>query len=137
MIALFIIFSTCTFPECGSRDAGQATREDSTVFKKNSKVQPLPGSNEKLLASEVQQGQVLIAYSDCYSCHAIDIKANGPSFKDIAKRYPANEGYINLLARKVIVGGSGIWGYPVMTPHPDLSEEHAKLMVKYILSLER
>jgi len=79
---------------------------------------------------------VLISYSDCYTCHKIDQRSVGPSFKDIAKRYPVNKVYIDMLAYKVIVGGSGSWGYPAMDPHPKLSHEDAKLMVTYILSLK-
>jgi cytochrome c len=79
---------------------------------------------------------VLIAYSDCHSCHAVDKRINGPAFKDIAKRYPVQDQYIALLAKRIIIGGSGAWGYSVMTPHSDLKEEDAKTMVKFILSLK-
>ncbi len=58
------------------------------------------------------------------------------AFQDIAKRYPIKEVYVDLLARKVISGGTGSWGSPVMSPHPDLKAEDAKAMVSYILSLK-
>ncbi|MCW3112191.1 MAG: cytochrome, partial [Segetibacter sp.] len=61
----------------------------------------------------------------------------GPAFKDIAKRYPVNKIYIEMLAQKVIRGGSGSWGYAVMDPHPKLSLEDAKTMVSYILSFKK
>jgi cytochrome c len=80
---------------------------------------------------------VLIGYSDCYTCHKKYERSAGPAFKDIAKRYPANNAYIEILARKVIIGGNGSWGYPVMTPHPKLSYEDAKMMVTYILSMKK
>jgi cytochrome c len=99
-------------------------------------IKPIAGKSEPIPPEESAKGQVLIAYSDCYTCHTVDKRSKGPAFKDIAKRYPANDGYINLLARKIIVGGSGAWGYPVMAPHPDISVENATLMVKYILSLK-
>jgi cytochrome c len=99
-------------------------------------IRAIPGKSDPIPVEDSQKGQVLIAYADCYTCHVIDKRSKGPAFKDIAKRYPVNDGYINLLARKIIVGGSGAWGYPVMAPHPDISEEHATLMVKYILSLK-
>jgi cytochrome c len=83
-----------------------------------------------------QKGKVQIAYSDCYQCHREESKAKGPSFSDIAKRYPLQKAYIELLSRKIILGGSGTWGYPVMSAHPKLSEAEAKLMVQYILSLD-
>ena len=41
-----------------------------------------------------------------------------------------------MLAQKVIAGGGGSWGSPVMDPHPKLSAEDAKMMVSYILSMK-
>lgn len=99
-------------------------------------IKPIQGESDSIPANVSQKGEVLIAYSDCYSCHSIEKRLKGPAFKDIAKRYPVNEGYVALLARRIIVGGSGAWGYSVMTPHADLREEDAKTMVKFILSLK-
>ena len=96
-----------------------------------------PLSIEEIDLEGPKKGEVLIAYSDCRTCHTEDERFKGPAFKDIAKRYPVNDGYINMLAQRVIIGGSGAWGYSVMSPHPDLSEEDAKTMVKYILSLKK
>ena len=83
-----------------------------------------------------QKGEVLIAYSDCYTCHKEDKKSMGPAFKDIAKRYPVQRVYIDMLAQKIIMGGSGIWGHAVMSAHPEVSNKDAKTMVNYILSLK-
>jgi cytochrome c len=99
-------------------------------------IKPIPGESDSIPEKVSQKGEVLIAYSDCYSCHTIDKRLKGPAFRDIAKRYPVTEGYVALLAQRIIVGGSGSWGYPVMTPHADLREEDAKTMVKFILSLK-
>jgi cytochrome c len=96
----------------------------------------VPGEDEEVDPEIIKRGQVLIAYSDCYQCHKEEDKAKGPSFSDIARRYPMREAYIDMLARKVISGGFGTWGYPVMSAHPKLSVEEAKTMVTYVLSLE-
>jgi cytochrome c len=61
----------------------------------------------------------------------------GPAFSDIAKRYPVNKVYIDMLAQKVMMGGSESWGSAKMDPHPNLSFEDAKKMVTYILSLKK
>lgn len=99
-------------------------------------IRPIQGKNDSIPAKVSQRGEVLIAYSDCHSCHAVDKRMKGPAFKDIAKRYPVQEQYVALLAQRIIIGGSGSWGYSVMTPHPDVKEEDAKTMVKFILSLK-
>jgi len=78
----------------------------------------------------------LISYSDCSTCHTEERRAKGPAFQDIAKRYPSNQAYIGLLAQKVITGGKGSWGNPVMSPHPNLQYSDAEAMVTYILSLD-
>jgi cytochrome c len=96
----------------------------------------IPGINESIPAEVAAKGEVLISYSDCYTCHKKDQKSVGPAFKDIAKRYPVNKGYIKMLAQRVIIGGGGVWGSPVMDPHPKLSTEDAEMMVTYILSLK-
>ena len=99
-------------------------------------IKKIEGVDEPLSLDDIQKGEVLIAYSDCYTCHQKDNRSKGPAFVSIAARYPANKGYISLLALKIIQGGSGAWGHPVMTPHPTLAEEDAKLMATYILSLK-
>lgn len=97
----------------------------------------VPGEDESIDPEIIKKGEVLVAYSDCYQCHKEESKAKGPSFSDIARRYPMQQAYIDLLARKIISGGSGTWGYPVMGAHPKLSEQDAKMIMAYILSLEK
>jgi cytochrome c len=90
-------------------------------------------SNIKYQSSE---GEKLIAKSDCIGCHKIDKKLIGPSYLDIAKKYPLNEKSINYLASKIIKGGSGVWGAIPMAAHSTLKKEDAKLMAMYILSVK-
>lgn len=99
-------------------------------------IRAIPGVNDSIPPGLAEKGKVLIAYSDCYTCHKIHQRSIGPAFKDIAKRYPVKKVYIEMLAQKVIMGGSRSWGYPVMSPHPKLSMEEAKIMVSYILSMK-
>ena len=82
-------------------------------------------------------GAELIKKSDCLSCHKEDVKLLGPAYQDVAAKYPATEENIELLAGKIIKGGSGNWGDIPMAPHPTISENDAKEMVKYILSLKK
>jgi len=82
-------------------------------------------------------GAKLLAGSDCLTCHKVDIKVIGPAYQDVAAKYPATEANIDTLANKVIKGGSGQWGTVPMTAHPAISQNDAKEMVKYILSLKK
>ncbi|MEC3878460.1 c-type cytochrome [Parapedobacter sp. 10938] len=88
-------------------------------------------------ASVLDKGKVLISYSDCAACHKATDRKRGPAFQDIAARYPMNSTYIDILAKRIILGAKGAWGNVVMPPHPAVSEEDAKTMVMYILSSDR
>lgn len=126
-----LLLSTFFLPGCDNKPEQKITR------KKIDYIKQIPGKNDSIPAKVAEKGEVLIAYSDCYTCHKEDQRSVGPAFKDIAKRYPVNKVYIEMLAQKVIVGGSRSWGYAVMDPHPKLSLEDAKSMVTYILSLKK
>jgi len=91
---------------------------------------------KKPSAADLAQGKELISKADCLSCHKLDIKLVGPAYNDVAKKYPATQANYTLLSKKVISGGSGVWGPVAMSPHPALTPDDAKKMVEYILSLK-
>lgn len=110
--------------------------EIKTPIQKTDYIRAIPGRNDSIPVVISQKGEVLIAYSDCYTCHKEDRKSIGPAFKDIAKRYPVQRVYIDMLAQKVISGGKGAWGSATMSDHSKVPIEDAKVMVSYILSLK-
>ena len=126
-----LFFATCCLLSCDDKPA-QKTRKKTTDY-----IRAIPGTNDTIPAGIVEKGKVLIAYSDCYTCHKEDERSVGPAFRDIARRYPTKKVYIEMLAQRVIIGGSRSWGYAQMDPHPNVSLEDAKMMVTYILSLEQ
>ena len=88
-------------------------------------------------SSTYKKGVALVADNKCNICHFADQPLTGPSFKDIANKYAgASDEKIDELAQKIITGGTGVWGEIFMTPHPTLSKEDARAMVKYILLLK-
>jgi len=80
-------------------------------------------------------GVALIAKMDCRSCHAVKEKILGPAFEQVALKYKGNNAAPNMLARKIITGGSGSWGDAMMPAHPTMVDADVKAIVKYILSL--
>ncbi|MCW3108077.1 MAG: cytochrome [Segetibacter sp.] len=126
-----LLLATFYLTGCDNKPEQENTRKTIDYIKR------IPGINDSIPAKVAEKGEVLIAYSDCYICHKEDERSVGPAFKDIAKRYPVNKVFIEMLAQKVIKGGSGSWGYPVMDPHPKLSLKDAKMMVTYILSKKK
>ncbi|MBD3630452.1 c-type cytochrome [Cyclobacterium sp.] len=111
------------------------TQEENKSPKKDY-IRKIEGKSEQIPDEVVAKGEVLVAYSGCADCHRVDTKAKGPAFRDIAQRYPVQPAYVDMLARKVISGGFGSWGNPIMSPHPDLKFEDAQTMVYYVLSLK-
>lgn len=80
-------------------------------------------------------GKSLVAKSDCKACHQINGKSVGPSFMQVAQRYAGKKEAVGVLAKKIIVGGGGVWGEHAMSAHPQISNDDATEIVKYILSL--
>ena len=75
--------------------------------------------------------------SDCTGCHQVDRKLIGPAYADVAAKYENTEANVTMLAQKVIAGGVGVWGEIPMAAHPNLTEEDATDMVRYILLLKK
>jgi cytochrome c len=73
--------------------------------------------------------------NDCKSCHSVTEKVLGPAFTQVAKKYKGDPGAPARLAKKIITGGSGVWGDAMMPAHPTLADNDANAIVKYILSL--
>jgi cytochrome c len=56
--------------------------------------------------TDVDVKPLLNKYS-CTACHGMNNKMLGPSFAEIAKKYP---GKVDYLANKIKAGGQGVWG---------------------------
>ena len=121
------IFGICSLIfACGS-EKSESTEETSSTTKTEEAAPATVGS---------ATGEKLISTSDCLTCHQVNSKIVGPSYVEVANKYPATDDNIAMLAGKIIQGGSGNWGEIPMAPHPAISTEDATEMVKYILSLK-
>jgi len=80
-------------------------------------------------------GLRLINNSDCKSCHNLDVKSIGPSYREVSRHYLGDAGAVEYLAHKIITGGNGVWGEKIMAGHPQHSLEETRAMARYILSL--
>lgn len=123
---------------CSSKE--QPTGEDVTIDYSNASKdyveQPAAGdATAEAGAAGSDDGLAMIEASDCLACHKVDTKVIGPSYQEVAEKY--SEADIDMLAQKIIDGGSGNWGQVPMTPHPDVNMDKARTMVKYILSLKK
>lgn len=73
--------------------------------------------------------------SACMSCHQMDKKVVGPSYKDVAKKYKGDAKAADHLVTVIKKGGKGVWGAVPMPPHPQVSDDNAKKLADWILSL--
>lgn len=70
------------------------------------------------------------------SCHAVDRKVLGPAFKDVAAKYKNDKGAAEMLANKIMKGGSGVWGPVPMPANNQVSESDAKKLAEWVLSIK-
>lgn len=88
-------------------------------------------------AITASRGRKLIDAADCKSCHDTDKKSVGPTYRMVSQKYEKRADAADYLSKKIISGGSGVWGEVAMAAHPDLPAKDAEEMARYILSLAR
>lgn len=120
-----LAIASCGNPDSSSKTESAATKTDTTT------------TVSAQTPAEMLPGEKLVAKADCIGCHNKTQKVIGPSYVDIAEKYPSSEENINKLADVVINGSKGTWGDLPMTPHANLSKDDAKSMVTWILSLKK
>ncbi|RAJ10739.1 cytochrome c [Chitinophaga skermanii] len=117
-----LFLSAAFLAACGGGDKkAEETKSEDHAAADNSMVKPQ------------ESGEELMNGSDCKTCHKPDTKLVGPSFKDIAAKYPLNDENVKMLADKIINGGSGNWGETPMAPHSNFTENDGKEIAKHIL----
>ena len=85
-----------------------------------------PGSAAN--AVNVKAALALATKNSCTACHGVAQKIVGPSFAEIAKKYP---GQVDYLVTKIRAGGAGVWG-PIPMPAQSLSDADAKTIAAWL-----
>jgi cytochrome c len=76
----------------------------------------------------------LAKQKNCLACHAVDKKLVGPSYKDVAAKYKGDKDAVAKLAKKIREGGVGVWGQVPMPANPQVNEQEAMSLAKWVLS---
>ncbi len=76
----------------------------------------------------------LATAKNCMTCHAVDKKLVGPSYKDVAAKYAGQKDAADKLAAKIVKGGSGVWGPVPMPANPQVSPDEAKKLAAWVLT---
>ena len=80
--------------------------------------------------------QALATAKNCMSCHKVDKKLVGPSYKDVAAKYAGQAGAVDKLAVKIMKGGSGVFGAVPMPANTQVNEAEAKKLAAWILTMK-
>ena len=78
----------------------------------------------------------LLQKNNCLACHNVTQTVVGPAFKDVANKYRGQADAADKLARKIRLGGSGVWGAMPMPAHPQISDVDAKKLATYVLNIK-
>jgi len=89
-----------------------------------------------IVAAPAMADEALAKANNCMACHAVDKKLVGPAYKDVAKKHSNDASKADMLAAKIIKGGSGVYGAIPMPANPKVSEADAKKLATWVLSLK-
>ena len=120
---------------CGG---GEKTAETSTETASTEAAPVVVSLEDKYKDDPIYiKGLEKVNNTGCTLCHQVERKVVGPAYAEVAAKYENTEANVTMLAKKVIAGGAGVWGEVPMSPHPNLTEEDAKDMVRYVLLLRK
>ena len=88
------------------------------------------------LAAPAQADEALATAKNCMSCHKVDKKLVGPSYKEVAAKYAGQAGAVDKLAAKIMKGGSGVFGAVPMPANTQVNDAEAKKLAAWVLSLK-
>ncbi|HEX7016300.1 MAG TPA: c-type cytochrome [Cyclobacteriaceae bacterium] len=152
VVALVLSFSAFVLTSCGGGKKDETKSDDAygeyeIPGDEDQKSQPADSAPETTAQTDtaapagggdeaIAEGKALVDANDCKTCHHPTNKIIGPAHTEVAKKYEFTEANVKLLAKKIIDGGSGVWGEIPMSPHPNVSQEDAEKMARYVLSLD-
>ena len=85
--------------------------------------------------SAAVMGKALTQAMDCKACHKEVGASIGPEYKAIAAKYKDNPKSMAYLQKKIVEGGTGVWGEVMMPAHPNVTNNETRQITMYIQSL--
>lgn len=80
-------------------------------------------------------GKALTQGMDCKTCHKENGKSIGPSYLEVAEKYKGSRSALGYLQKKIVEGGTGVWGEVTMPAHPNVTGDESRQIALYIRSL--
>ena len=85
---------------------------------------------------DAMDGEAIVKKARCIACHAVDQKRVGPAYKDVAAKYAKDKGAVDMLAAKIIKGGSGVWGPVPMPANAQVNDAEAHKLAAWVLTVK-
>lgn len=77
----------------------------------------------------------LMKQNACFTCHSVQQKLAGPSFKEIAAKYNATAITYENLSKKIMNGSAGVWSDGAQMPaQPHINKEDAMSLAKLLIA---
>ncbi|EAR01660.1 ThuA domain-containing protein [Maribacter sp. HTCC2170] len=120
------------------KDADEETIDESNIFVS---VDYMSGMDEVNKSQGHQQvsaaamGKALTQAMDCKACHKEIGASIGPEYKAVAEKYKDNPKAVAYLQKKIVEGGTGVWGEVMMPAHPNVTKDETRQITLYIQSL--
>ena len=73
---------------------------------------------------------------NCMTCHTVERRVVGPSYKSVAQKYRNDPAAVDKLAPLIRAGGSGSFGTVPMPASPQLTDAEARRLTVWILGLK-
>ena len=86
------------------------------------------------VAAPAMADLALATSKNCMACHAVDKKLVGPSYKEVAAKYASDKTAVDKLAKKIVAGGSGVWGAVPMPANAQVNEAESKKLAAWVLA---
>lgn len=86
------------------------------------------------LAADASSAERLARAKYCMTCHGIGGTIVGPGYRQIAARRAGEPDAESVLVARILGGSSGQWGDAIMPPNA-VSEDEARLLARWILSM--
>jgi len=81
-----------------------------------------------------RDGAALVNAMRCYACHDLKKALLGPPYQAIAARYRNDkQTMLEVLAKKIVLGGGGNWGLVPMVPNEHVGAADARTIARWIL----
>ena len=83
---------------------------------------------------DYQKGLGILAKNDCLTCHKVDEMLTGPAYRDVANKYAGVDTAVSYLAKKIISGGSGVWGSEPMPAQAHVPGADIRAIAEWLAS---